>query len=171
MRKRILLALFVTTAAIVGWAAVGLGAATVTTDEASFSAVGSDELHNSTFEVGAETQSLYVTLDNDEYNATEAANVTVYSVDNGTETQVDKVQISATSGTVETYEYGSLDTSNVSKYRVTVTGNNSAIESGALDVGTIEKVSGGGGFLGGSGSIGGAGLVALVVVGYVVLKD
>ena len=168
--KRILLVVAIV-ATILGASVAGLGAATVTTDETSFTAAGSDELHNATIGVDNDTQSLYVTLDNDEYNATEPANVTVYEVDNGTETQVDKVQISAASGSVETYEFSSLDVSNVTEYRITVIGNTSNIESSALDVGTIEKVSGGGGFLSGSGSIGGVGIVAIVVVGYFVLKD
>ncbi len=172
MRRNAVLAALVTFAAIGGWLAVGLGAATVTTDTANFSAVGSDELANQTLGVDSGTQSLYVSLDNDTANATEPANVTVYEVVNGSETQVDTVQISAASGSIETYEFASLDTQNVSEYRVTVTGNASDIESAAVDIGTIEKVSGGGGLLGGSSSsLGAGGIAAIVVVGYLFLKD
>jgi len=167
--KRIALALVVTLAAVGGWLAVGSAAATVATDPTNFSAVGSDELANETLSVDSGTQSLYVTLDNDGANATEPANVTVYEVVNGSSTQVDTVQISAASGTIETYEYASLDSENVSKYRVTVIGNSSAIESAAVDVGTVEKVSGGGGWLGGSSSLGAGSLAVLGVGAYLIL--
>ena len=170
--RKVLLALLVTTAAIFGWAAVGLGAATVESDPTNFAAAGSDDLYNSTVSVDNDTRSVYVTLDNEAYNVSEPTNVTVYEVVNGSEVQVDQAQVSAESGSVETYEYTSIDAANGSEYRVTVIGNSSAIDSAALDVGTITKVSGGGGWLGGSGSsIGGIGLVALASVAFLVLRE
>jgi hypothetical protein len=148
-----------------GMALSGVAGATVSTDPANFSAVGNDTLSNQEFTVANDTRSLYVDLDNSEYNATEPVNATVYGVDSeGNETQVEQVQISAASGSVESYEYTSLDPAAYPSYRVEVTGNGSAIESPALDVGMVGRISGGGGLLGGS-SIGGVPVLVVIVAG------
>lgn len=143
----------------------GSGAAVVTTDETNFTAVGNDTLSNQEFAVDNDTRSLYVDLDNSTYNATSPVNVTVIGVaDDGTETQVSKVQISAAADSVESYEYTGVDSSTYSTYRLEVVGTGTDIESQALDVGTVQKTSGGGGLLGG-GSIGGIPIIALVLIG------
>ncbi|WP_411964534.1 hypothetical protein [Haloferax sp. YSMS24] len=147
-------------------ALAGGAAATVTTDTANFTNITDDELANQTLDVTNDTRSLYVELDNDTYNATGPANVTVFGIDNGTETQVDKVQIEAAANSTEMYEYTSIDTANYSSYRVLVEGNSSDIETAAIDIGTVAEVSSGGGWLdGGSSSVGVVGL--LVVAGLV----
>lgn len=148
-----------------GLAFVGGGAATVATDSANFSAVGNDTLSNQELAVDNDTRSLYVDLDNSAYNATEPVNTTVYGVDSsGNETEITEVQIEAASDSVESYEYTSLEPTTYDSYRVEVLGNGSAIESQALDVGTVGKLSGGGGGLLG-GSVGGVPIVAVLVVG------
>jgi hypothetical protein len=152
-----------------GVSMVGMAGAATTTDTANFTAVGNDTLSNQEFVVDNDTRSLYVDLDNSAYNATEPVNTTVYGIDaDGNETQVQKVQISAASDSVESYEYANLNTSKYDSYRLLVEGNGSAVESAALDVGTVSKISGGGGLLGGS-SIGGVPVLVLVglVGGYV----
>ncbi|KAB1185668.1 MULTISPECIES: lactonase family protein [Haloferax] len=151
-------------------ALAGGAAATVDTDTANLTAVGTDELANQTLAVDNGTRSLYVELDNDTYNASTAANVTVFAIDNGTETQVDKVQISAATGSTEMYEYTSLDTANYSSYRVLVEGNSTTIESAALDIGTVAEVSSGGGWLSGSSGSAGIGIVLVLALLFIV-KD
>lgn len=152
-----------------GMAVVGMASATVTTDTANFTATGNDTLSNQEFAIDENTRSLYVDLDNSTYNATEPVNTTVYGIDaDGNETQVEKVQISAASDSLESYEYTNLNTSKYDSYRVLVEGDGSAVESAALDVGTVSKISGGGGLLGGT-SIGGVPVLVLagLVGGYV----
>jgi hypothetical protein len=166
-----LVGLLVTAVAAVAF--VGLGAATVTTDSANFTSVGNDSLANQTIDVTNDTRSLYVELDNDTATASEPVEVAVFEVDaDGNETEVDRVQISAADGTTELYEFDALDPTNVSTYRVEVLGTASAIDSSALDVGTVAAVSSGGGFFGGSS--GGIGIGAIAVVGiggYLALKE
>jgi len=160
-------------AAIAAVAFVGLGAATVTTDSANFTSVGNDTLANQTIDVTNDTRSLYVELDNDTATASEPAEVAVFEVDgDGNETEVDRVQISAADGATELYEFDALDPTNVSTYRVEVLGTASAIDSAALDVGTVAAVSSGGGFLGSSSGGLSLGVIAVVGIGgYLALKE
>lgn len=160
-------------ASVAALAFAGGAAATVTTDTANFTALtNATELANETLDVTNDTRSVYVELDNDTYNATSPANVTVFGVDDGgNETQVSKVQISAAANSTEMYEYSSIDTANYSSYRVLVEGDNSTIETAAIDIGTVAEVSSGGGWLSGDNTSTGALAIGALVVLFILGKD
>jgi hypothetical protein len=133
----------------------------VTSDAANFSDVGgNDTIADRTLMVDNSTRSLYVEVDNSSGNATAPVNVTVLAIDDqDVQSQVDKVQISAGSGS-ELYEYKNVSPSEYPEYRVLVEGNSTDVEPQTVTVGTVSEVAGGGGTfsLGGDVTIGGVSL-------------
>jgi len=145
--------------ALLGLAAGTVSAATVTDWN------GSDAV-NDTFDVSNDTESVRVTAEN---ITNDQATVTVYGVENGTETQVATSTIStdATNGTYTTqYDYD-VNTANYTTYRVSVTGDGA--DSIALaKVNVVTGAAGGGGGLPGAGVLGGVPMVEWVAGALVV---
>jgi uncharacterized membrane protein YuzA (DUF378 family) len=132
----------------------------VTTDAANFSDVGNDTIADRTLMVDNSTRSIYVEIDNSSGNATAPVNVTVLAIDDqDVQSQVDKVQISAGSGS-ELYEYQNVSPDAHPEYRVLVEGNSTDVEPQTVTIGTVSEVAGGGGAfsLGGDVTIGGVSL-------------
>lgn len=142
-------------ALLLGSAALTGGAvATVETNQTNFASVGSEELAHDSYSVDNDTQSLYVDLDNLDGNNSGTVEVNVSAIDsNGNHTTVDTVQMNASSGNIESYEYSNIDPSTYSEYHLQVTGNSTTVEASSLDLGTVSKLSGGGGFLSGSSTL------------------
>jgi len=148
--------------ALFGLAAGTVSAATVTDWN------GSDPV-NDTFSVDNQTESVRVTAEN---ITNDQATVTVYGVENGTETQVATSTIStdATNGTYTTqYDY-EVDPANYTTYKVSVSGDGA--DSLALAKVNVVTGAAGGGGLPGTGVISGvpmievvAGVLVLVAVG------
>ncbi|WP_311170624.1 hypothetical protein [Halobellus ordinarius] len=155
---------------VVGGALIsGTAAAAVLTDTTNFASVGTDVLVEKNMTVDNETDHIYVDLDNSTGDV-ETVNTTLYGVENGTETQVEKVQIEAPYGTVENYEYTSIDSANYSEYRVVVEGDSTTTNATYIAVGTPNS---GGGSTPSSGiDTKTAGMIAVVLVGgYIFLKE
>ncbi|QSG08880.1 hypothetical protein [Halapricum desulfuricans] len=96
---------------------------------------------NETVTPDSETESLQVIAEN---VTNETASVTVYEIDNGTETQVGTGTLNTTSTTTDVYEYSQINTS--LEYRVLVEGDGADM----IDVAKVQVVSAGGG---GSGDL------------------
>jgi hypothetical protein len=152
---------------VVGAIGVGLIASTPAVAQDS-----TTELANSTVSVDSSTQSVYA-----EVNASgiSGSNVTVdvtwFGIENGTETQ-DHQQTGQTvsAGQTTLFEH-SPNVSAYDSYRVVVTAQTSDTNATA-NVGKIEKVSAGGGGLPG-GNVAGIPIagIAVVVVGYLYIKE
>jgi len=144
--------------ALFGLAAGTVSAATVTDWNGS-------QPVNDTFSVDNQTESVRVTAEN---ITNDQATVTVYGVENGTETQVASTTIStdATNGTYTTqYDY-EVDTANYTTYKVSVSGDG----ADSLSLAKVNVVTGaaGGGGLPGTGVLSSVPMVE-VVAGALVL--
>jgi hypothetical protein len=132
-----------------------LALAGVVTDSANFGAAGNDELATKNVSVSDSTSSVYVELDDTDGNATGNVNVTFYGVENGSETQLNKVQLQPDSDNeTELFEQSPVDSGNYSEYRVVAEANSSDTSAEYVTVGKFKKVAG----AGGSGITSGSGL-------------
>jgi hypothetical protein len=120
-------------------------------------------------------RSVYVEAGNITYNGSQGTlYVHVYGIENGSETQVANGTLSAGANSTDLYE-ASVNASNYSEYRVEVRAQNGTTYE-EFAVGTISKVSGGGGgFVSGSGTgmklLGiPVALIALVAGGYALAR-
>ena len=105
----------------------------------------STELTNQTISPGEDTTALRII---GEHITNDTASVTVYELDNGTETQVGSGTLNTSTSSTDTYEYSSLNTS--LDYRVVVIGDGADLVS----VNEVQVVAAGGG----SGTLGGIGI-------------
>lgn len=159
--KRITLAILGIAAAL-ALVAVGIGTAgAVTVEDWN----GSEPV-NESYSVGNSTESLRVIADTIE---NDTATVTVYGVENGTETQVNQSTISTNSGatgeSMTTWDYSLSEPPEFDEYKVSVAGDGAE----TLEVAKVELVSGGGGagLLPGGLSLDGVPTIELIAGGLV----